>query len=42
MSKINRFEDLKCWQASRKLVNMIYGMAESGKLMKDYDTNKAS
>jgi four helix bundle protein len=38
MSKINRFEDLRCWQASRKLVNMIYGMAESGKLMKDYDT----
>ena len=38
MSKINRFEDLRCWQASRKLVSMIYGMAESGKLMKDYDT----
>ena len=38
MSKINRFEDLRCWQSSRKLVNMIYGMAESGKLMKDYDT----
>ena len=32
MSKINRFEDLRCWQASRKLVSMIYGMAESGKL----------
>ena len=38
MSKINRFEDLRCWQASRKLVSVIYGMAESGKLMKDYDT----
>jgi len=38
MSKINRFEDLRCWQASRKLVSMIYGMAETGKLMKDYDT----
>ena len=29
---------MRCWQASRKLVSMIYGMAESGKLMKDYDT----
>ena len=38
MSKIDRFEDLRCWQASRKLVNMIYGIAESGKLMRDYDT----
>ena len=38
MSKINRFEDLRCWQASRKLVSMIYGMAENGKLMRDYDT----
>jgi four helix bundle protein len=38
MSKINRFEDLRCWHASRKLVSMIYGMAESGKLMKDYGT----
>jgi four helix bundle protein len=38
MSKINRFEDLKCWQASRKLVNEIYTLAEIGKLSKDYDT----
>ena len=38
MSKINRFEDLWCWQASRKLVSMSYGIAESGKLLGDYDT----
>jgi four helix bundle protein len=38
MSKINRFEDLKCWQASRKLVTEIYGIAETGKLLKDFDT----
>lgn len=38
MSKINRFEDLRCWQNSRKLVHMIYGIAESGKLMRDYNT----
>jgi len=23
--KIQRFEDLECWQAARKLVNMVYG-----------------
>lgn len=38
MSKINRFEDLKCWQAARKLVHEIYGLAETGKLVRDYDT----
>ncbi len=38
MSKVNRFEDLKCWQAARRLVNEIYSLADSGKLLKDYDT----
>ena len=38
MSKINRFEDLKCWQVSRQLVNEIYRVAEVGSLSKDYDT----
>ena len=38
MSKVNRFEDLKCWQASRKLVNEIYALAGTGKLVKDFDT----
>lgn len=38
MSKIDRFEDLKCWRSSRELVKLIYGIAESSKLMKDYDT----
>ena len=38
MSKVNRFEELKCWQASRKLVTEIYCIAENGKLLKDYDT----
>ena len=38
MSKISRFEELKCWQASRKLVNGIYTLAETGKLSRDYDT----
>jgi four helix bundle protein len=38
MSKITRFEDLKCWQASRTLVKHIYIISETGKLLKDYDT----
>ena len=38
MSKINRFEDLKCWQVSRQLVNEVYRVAEVGTLSKDYDT----
>lgn len=38
MNKIERFEDLKCWQAARKLVKEIYLMAEEGKLRTDFDT----
>jgi four helix bundle protein len=38
MSKINRFEDLKCWQAARKLVMEIYRVTETGKLLRDFDT----
>lgn len=38
MSKVNRFEDLRCWQASRKLVGNIYNAVESGKLSKDFET----
>lgn len=38
MGKINRFEELRCWQASRKLVKEIYRMSESGKLSRDFDT----
>jgi four helix bundle protein len=38
MSKVNRFEDLKCWQAARKLVTEIYGITETGKLLRDFDT----
>ena len=38
MSKITRFEDLKCWMAARKLVKEVYGVSETGKLVKDFDT----
>ena len=29
--KINRFEDLECWQEARKLVNMVYKAIRSSK-----------
>jgi four helix bundle protein len=38
MNKIQKFEDLKCWQAARKLVKEVYLMSEEGKLKYDYDT----
>jgi len=38
MSKIKRFEDLRCWQEARSLVKEIYLVCEQGKLSKDYDT----
>lgn len=38
MTKITRIEDLKCWQAARKLEKEIYLICEQGKLAKDYDT----
>jgi len=38
MSKVTRFEDLKCWMAARKLVKEVYTICEMGKLAKDFDT----
>lgn len=38
MSKIERFEDLKCWKAARELVKEVYTLSDSGKLSKDFDT----
>jgi four helix bundle protein len=38
MSKIEKFEDLKCWQASRELVKLVYLNCEEGKLAKDFET----
>jgi four helix bundle protein len=37
MSKVERFEDLRCWQEARMLVKEIYLIGEYGKLAKDYD-----
>ncbi|HYI77132.1 MAG TPA: four helix bundle protein [Chryseolinea sp.] len=38
MSKVERFEDLRCWQNARSLVKEIYLIAEKGKLATDFDT----
>jgi four helix bundle protein len=38
MAKIEKFEDLKCWQAARELVKMIYSECEIGRLSKDFNT----
>ena len=33
--KINRFEDLECWQEARKLVNMVYTVTRNDEFKKD-------
>ena len=38
MGKIERFEDLECWQEARKLVLFVYKLCEeNNKLNKDFD-----
>jgi four helix bundle protein len=38
MSKIEKFEDLKFWQAARRLVKEVFLVCEIGKLSKDFET----
>jgi len=38
MSKVEKFEDLKCWQAARELTRLVYRACENGKLGKDFET----
>jgi len=38
MAKVERFEDLICWQMSRKLVREVYAMSADGALSKDVGT----
>ena len=38
MSKIERFEDLKCWQAARRMVKEVFAVCETGKIAKDFET----
>jgi four helix bundle protein len=33
--KLTRFEDLECWQESRKLVNLVYAATKDGPFRKD-------
>ncbi len=40
MAKIDRFEDLHCWQSARELVKFIYLICLKGKLSKDFDTQR--
>lgn len=35
--KIERFEDLECWQEARVLVNLVYLISQDGQLAKDFD-----
>ena len=36
--KIEKFEDLRCWQAARQLVKMVFVVSQTGDLSKDFDT----
>lgn len=36
MARINRFEDLICWQKARIIVKEIYGITKQGNFTKDY------
>lgn len=38
MAKVERFEDLKCWKMSRKLVKDVYEVSAGGTLSKDFGT----
>lgn len=35
MAKVEKFEDLRCWQAARVLVKEVYGITSSGKAAAD-------
>ena len=37
MATLSSFEELECWQESRKLVNLIYGQLRTPAFKKDFD-----
>lgn len=37
MAKIERFEDLKCWQEARELVKKVYRATQEAPFAKDFD-----
>jgi four helix bundle protein len=36
MAKVERFEDLRCWQAARGLTREVYALARTGPLARDF------
>jgi four helix bundle protein len=36
MAKIERFEDLECWQTARSMTNKVYQLVETGEASSDY------
>ena len=36
--KVERFEDLRCWQAARQLVKIVFLVSTTGELAKDFET----
>jgi len=36
--KVQRFEDLRCWQAARQLVKLVFLAARTGELARDFET----
>jgi four helix bundle protein len=37
MGTITTFEGLKCWQAARELVTLVYKLSNTGKLARDFE-----
>jgi len=40
MAKVENFEELECWKASRTLVLLVYKTSTSSKLSKDWDMTR--
>ena len=36
--KVQKFEDLRCWQAARQLIKMVYTISRTGELARDFET----
>lgn len=37
MSKVERFEDIRAWQAARALTNLVYDITLEGRFSQDFD-----
>ena len=42
MAKVERFEDLICWQKARELVNLVYSVSRDNDLSRDYGLRDSS